>query len=159
MLRTNVVVGIRFVFDDENYYQVLNIPFSYDVDQEEVESHYLKLYSAIVKESNSMNTDSAFYDNYLAMLNSAKKCLSDNLLRAEHFLKLNNRIPTATNNEEFLKIIFDLRNSSDIESRNYKIKEILNEYQTAMKKQFADNDLDSACDTLSKVKFLMSNYD
>lgn len=159
MLRTNVVAGIRFVFDDENYYQVLNIPFSYDVDQEEVESHYLKLYSAIVKESNSMNTDSAFFDNYLAMLNSARKCLSDNLLRAEHFLKLNNRIPTATNNEEFLKIIFDLRNSGDTDCKNYKIKEILKEYQTAMETQFANNDLDNACDTLGKIKFLMSNYD
>lgn len=159
MLRTNVVAGIRFVFDDENYYQVLNIPFSYDVDQEEVESHYLKLYSAIVKESNSMNTDSAFFDNYLAMLNSARKCLSDNLLRAEHFLKLNNRIPTATNNEEFLKIIFDLRNSGDTDCKNYKIKEILKEYQTAMETQFANNDLDNACDTLAKIKFLMSNYD
>lgn len=172
MLRINVFVEIRSVselssqvaeeesiFDDENYYQILNIPFSYDVDIELVERNYIRLYRALSEEMKRFVGGTQFAENYLAMLNAAKKCLSDDILRAEHFLRLNDKVPTPEQSEDFLKVIFDLHAIEDKEEQKAALSKELEKYRAEMEKAFSADDLDTACSCLSKIKFLVSHYE
>lgn len=147
------------MFEAENYYQILNIPFSYSIDPEVVEKHYIRLYKAITQKTNEMLKDKEFTDNYLAMLNDAKKCLSDDLLRAEHYLYVKNRIPSLNQSDDFLKIIFDLRSIESPEARAIELKKTIDLYKDKMEKALANDELDEACDNLSKIKFLTKHYE
>lgn len=158
MRKIRVVVEVHFVFEDENYYQILNIPFQYDVDKELVKSRYLRLYKSIIEEANKFSKDVEFMESYLSILNASYKCLLDDLSRAEHYLKLKGKIPVVPKDTEFLSIIFNVR-SLPKEEREIKLSEVLSEYKELMVKDFEKNDLDSACSNLSKIKFLASNAD
>lgn len=172
MLRINVFVEIRSVsefnsqtaeeeciFDDENYYQILNIPFSYDVDVRLIERSYIRLYKALSGEMKKLSGGTQFIENYLAMLNAAKKCLSDDILRAEHFLRLNDKVPTPDQTEEFLKVIFELHSIEGKAEQRAALDKELGLHKSEMERAFSLDDLDTACACLSKIKFLVSHYE
>lgn len=147
------------MFDNENYYELLNLPMEYDIDLEVLESHYLRLYSAISENRSKLAQNPEFFDNYLSMLNEAKKCLSDDISRAEHYLALNNRVPTPDQSESFLRIIFDLRSIADPEERAKKLSEELAGHKAKMTQALRDGNLDEAAKSLSRLKFLVKNYE
>lgn len=149
MQNKSVVVEVRSVFDDENYFQLFNIEMSYFIDKEKLNCQYLKLCAAvnssIIKSKNSVEKE--FFESYLSMLNTGRDILLDDISRAELIFRFKDIFPEKPNNEFFTMILSnDFDKQSCIESVKCKITDA-----------FYNNDLQQAANYVSKLKFLLKS--
>lgn len=140
-------MGIRSVFDRENFFRLFNLEENFLIDILKLDDAYLRLYDVVNK--HLLETDAAvekeFLSNYLAMLNEGYDTLKDDMKRAEHILLQNNTsIPDPS--QAFISSVFDT-SGDDIEGLKIDIK-------ASMINAFKEKNFERAAEYYVKLKVL-----
>lgn len=151
MQSKNVHVGIHSVFDDENFFQVLNLEQRYEVDFARLESQYLKLFNAINSKLDASENDfeKEFLESYLSMLNRAYSVLEDDVLRAEHLLRWHDIFSLPSPDEKFLKTV--------MQNDHSELLKLKDSFETDLKIAFNDENYQKAAEILSKLKMIIKS--
>jgi len=147
MLKISVVVGVRSVFNRENFFQLFHLEEEFLIDILKLNDMYIRFYDILNKHilESSSDIEKEFLSSYLAMVNEGYDTLKDDMKRAEHLLKQNNvAIPNPS--QAFVSSVFDA-SQDDVEGMKIDIR-------SAMVSDFKKKDFESAAVHYVKLKVL-----
>jgi len=122
MLKISVVVGVRSVFNRENFFQLFHLEEEFLIDLVKLDDVYVRFYDVLnshLLESTS-EVEKEFLSSYLSMINNGYDTLKDDMKRAEHLL-LQNNIAIPNPSQAFLSSVFDVH-CEDIKGMKIDIK-------------------------------------
>jgi len=152
-----------------NYFEVFSLTPTFNLNLAKLSRVYKRLQVEFHPDKHA--TSSALEQEHAsknsALINEANKCLKDPYCRARLLLKINNFDPNVkTMDMEFLSDMMDFNDQVEMCEDSAILLELrqLNEdaiavLYTQFEEHFNDNDLKTAAERLSKVKFLLQTRD
>ncbi len=151
----------------DNYFNILNLELNFDVNKEELYQNYIKLQQVFHPDKviNKPHAEKMQALEFTSTLNKAYQILSDDKLRAEYLLSLNN---IHINREEtnfiadsiMLNDMLELSeevmeaNSDELKSIRERISQQSAECWTDFKEHYAENEFELAAHAMVKLQYL-----
>ena len=155
-----------------NFFELFDIPVSYEVDLKKVQQHYMNLQMQVHPDrfANGSDQEKRLSMQQTSWLNEAQATLKDDVLRASYLLKLSgldiNLENETTVDMAFLMQQLEMRERleninreatdslDELDSMAKKVKKTSADMMIAFSQSYKDNDFDEAREWISKLQFM-----
>ena len=155
-----------------NFFELFDLPVSYEVDLKKVQQHYMDLQMQVHPDrfANGSDQEKRLSMQQTSWLNEAQATLKDDVLRASYLLKLSgldiNLENETTVDMDFLMQQLEMRERleninreatdslDELDSMAKKVKQTSADMMTAFSQSYKDNNFDEAREWISKLQFM-----
>ncbi len=155
-----------------NFFELFDIPVSYEVDLKKIQQHYMNLQMQVHpdKFANGSDQEKRLSMQQTSWLNEAQTTLKDEVLRATYLLKLSgldiNLENETTVDMSFLMQQLEMRERleninreatdslDELDSMAKKVKQTSADMMVAFSQSYQDNNFDEAREWISKLQFM-----
>ena len=155
-----------------NFFELFDLPVSYEVDLKKVQQHYMDLQMQVHPDrfANGSDQEKRLSMQQTSWLNEAQATLKDDVLRASYLLKLSgldiNFENETTVDMNFLMQQLEMRERlenlnreaidslDELDSMAKKVKQTSADMMTAFSQSYKDNNFDEAREWISKLQFM-----